>query len=131
MRSFKFHKLFALTTLSLIAPFGHCACPANLAGATYDWATAVCILRTGVIVESSQLRTCVDELAEKDKVQKAPYQNCALNERYKAEWCTFAVTDGVEKSISECIKSKTAGPEGVMGAGGRALRNSHDAHIEI
>lgn len=118
MQSIPFCKIFALTALGLIAPHGNCACPANLAGTTYDWATAVCILRTGVIVESPQLRTCVEKLAAKDKVRNAPYQNCALNKRYKGEWCAFAVKDGVEKSISECIKSKASGPEGVMRADG-------------
>ncbi len=117
MRPFTFRKLFAFTVLSLIAPLGHCACPANLAGATYDWATAVCILRTGIIVESPQLRACVEKLAATDKIPKTPQQNCSLNERYKTEWCALAVKDGVERSISECVKSKTSGPDGVMGAG--------------
>lgn len=115
MRSTPICKLFALTALGLIAPSGNCACPANLAGTTYDWVTAVCILRTGVIVESPALRTCVKKLATMDKVPKAPYQNCALNKRYKAEWCAFAVKNGDEQSISECVKSKNSGPDGVMG----------------
>ena len=113
-----FTKLFALMLLSLLPSFGHCACRANLAGATYDWVTAVCILRTGSIVESPQLLTCIEKLAAQDRIQKPPYQNCALNERYKAEWCAFAVKDGIESSISECIRSRTARPESIIGAGG-------------
>jgi hypothetical protein len=116
MQSFSFSKFFAMAALGLVTPFGNCGCPTNLAGATYDWATAICILRTGVIVDSPKLRTCVDKLAARDKFSGAPYQNCMLNERYKAEWCAIAVKEGFEKSISECVRSNTSGPEGVMHA---------------
>ena len=89
-------------------------CRGGVPGDTYQWAIALCEVRSGTDdFESPAVQACLNRISRDDKIHPKSGSNCALNTTYKKEWCKQFVEIGRFSSIGVCLKSEEATPMSV------------------
>lgn len=87
------------------------ACPPNITGDTIFWVIALCQARAETDdFESPAVQDCIENIASRNQAVRQPSTDCKSNAVYKRAWCETMVKNGVEPSVSECVKSSTAIP---------------------